>query len=504
MFQRCADALDHGWRHTPALFYALHILIGAALPLTKQIEILLPIPLFWLCLIASRHRPTLFLRLTLGLLLLACTAVITHQRYRWPPATSQPGTAEVHIQSIQYRTHSIGGRWHYHGTLRTFWSEPDGEPLDLHHVPCSFSLGLNEPKIPADGTYLIQARLESTAYPTVQLKQLGEWRRTGDWSLAQWRCNAKQRVHTWVADHISDPSAAAFLSGMATGQMDDPRLLSDLSRFGLQHLLAVSGLHFALLASLLAFALRSCLGERTMAPILVALLSAYALFVGDSPSVARAWVSSGALWLSLLAQRPSYGANNLGIALGALVLYKPLWVLHLGFQLSFLATGAILILSRPTDSLLQRLIRPRPLTTTTALSFIDQHGYLALQLLRRAIAITLAVHLAVAPLLATVTHQFNWLSLLYNLFFPPLIAPALWLLALAGLLSPIPFLCNALCHLNSHYTASILHLVENMPARLDCTSTFSLPLWMTLLWLLLIFTWALLPRDETPRPHWLI
>ena len=95
-----------------------------------------------------------------------------------------------------------------------------------------------------------------------------------------------------------------------------------------------------------------------MAPVIVALLSA-SLFVGDSPSVARAWISSCALWCALLAQRPSSAVNNLGIAFGALVLYKPLWILHLGFRQLLCHRGHPPAL-RPVDQLLQRLFPTPP------------------------------------------------------------------------------------------------------------------------------------------------
>ncbi|HLA62991.1 MAG TPA: DNA internalization-related competence protein ComEC/Rec2 [Rhodothermales bacterium] len=143
---------------------------------------------------------------------------------------------------------------------------------------------------------------------------------------------------------------------------------------GLTHLLAVSGLHVLLVGLVLYGLLRPLLGrlglgwgtvEGTRAAVTLSVLLVYAVVTGGTPSVVRAVVMAGALVAGGLLQRPVDTLNALGVAALALLLYRPAVLGDVGFQLSFAAVGALVLLGPPlTAGVPQRWMR-RPLVRAT-------------------------------------------------------------------------------------------------------------------------------------------
>jgi competence protein ComEC len=125
-----------------------------------------------------------------------------------------------------------------------------------------------------------------------------------------------------------------------------PRELRDAFRAsGLYHLMAVSGQNVAFVIGGV-LGLTWLLGLSRLVGHVVALVAviAYVLAVGWQPSVVRAGVAGGLASLAWLASRPRDRWHFL--ALGALVLlfWTPTSLLEPGFQLSFVAVGAIFVL----------------------------------------------------------------------------------------------------------------------------------------------------------------
>lgn len=117
-----------------------------------------------------------------------------------------------------------------------------------------------------------------------------------------------------------------------------------LNRYGLSHLLAVSGLHVSLLVLLVWLMTTRCPRGLRLGLALLAMV-AYLALVGPRPAALRAtlmgWLTLSALW----SQRPPHALNALAGAVLFLVVREPSIVLNLGFQLSFAATAGILLLA---------------------------------------------------------------------------------------------------------------------------------------------------------------
>lgn len=174
------------------------------------------------------------------------------------------------------------------------------------------------------------------------------------------RASARLRGAVEAAIRRASPdggSGVAWVRALVLGDPTDlsPSVRRGLSRHGLGHLLALSGLHVGLVAGFcLILAMPFPRGLRWILPL--GAVAAYVLLAGPRPSLLRASImavaAAGALWL----ERPPTPRNALALVVLALVWHRPEIVLELGFQLTVAATAGILELTFP---LADRWKRPR-------------------------------------------------------------------------------------------------------------------------------------------------
>lgn len=303
------------------------------------------------------------------------------------------------------------------------------------------------------------------------------------------RFQAKQAVGTYIRKHITGQRPATFLTGIATGEFDDRLMAFEFSRFGLQHIMAISGFHFAIIAAMLSALLRFVCKKRVGTLFLILLLSSYCLFLGSSPSILRAWITIFIALLSFLLERRGSGLNSLGIAMLIVLLMDPLACCHIGFQFSFIITGAILLFYAWFNGMLQQILLKRSLSQMVQMDRFNQYGYCVLAFFRQALALTAAVNLIAIPMMLFHFQKFPLLSLAYNLFFPFLVSIAMLLLLLGLIFSCVlPFLGEALHYFNSLYTQWMLNLTYNIPANFDLAwSVPVFPVELLIIYLTLIF-----------------
>ena len=145
--------------------------------------------------------------------------------------------------------------------------------------------------------------------------------------------------------------ASALITGERGGiSEEDEAALRDA---GLAHVLAIAGLHMALVGGGMFWLLRAGLAAM---PSLVlnypvkkwaaagALLTScfYLVISGASPSGARAFVMLAMVMLAILLDRPALSMRSLALAAGVLLLARPQDIAEPGFQMSFAAVAALI------------------------------------------------------------------------------------------------------------------------------------------------------------------
>lgn len=138
-----------------------------------------------------------------------------------------------------------------------------------------------------------------------------------------------------------------LLSSMVLGRrsVDLPFDVQDLfRRVGLSHVIAVSGFHVSLV---LGFVLQLTRRRSAQTTFVAGTLTLLALLVvtGLQPSVLRAVLMGQAALVGLIMRRRTKPIGALIVVAGLLLLFNPIWIWDLGFQLSFLATLGLLVTS---------------------------------------------------------------------------------------------------------------------------------------------------------------
>ena len=252
-----------------------------------------------------------------------------------------------------------------------------------------------------------------------------------------------QRARTPVADlrrrmaqalvQHAGPNNGSVLAALVLGSAVVPvpvELREAFRAAGLSHALAASGFHLSvLLGVVLPLGKRlPRLGRLTLA---AAAMGLFVLLAGPQPSVLRAVLMGG---LALGVVECGYRGRPLGIlAASALVLLlaRPDWLLDVGFQLSVVATAALVVSARPLELGLRRWL-PGWLAVATAVPLAASLYTLPLQLLHFGVVPLYAVpaNLVVAPLLTPLTLGAMALACL-AVILPPLLplvtAPVAWL-----------------------------------------------------------------------------
>ncbi len=287
----------------------------------------------------------------------------------------------------------------------------------------------------------------------------------GSWAIST-RAALRERASRWIAGLRVNEEARALLSAALFGETEAgyARVQRSFARTGLAHLLAISGLHLALLAGFVVVLSRLCFrGWRTGSIVVTVVVIAYLLIVPANPPIVRAAIMTlGFLFASAFGRRYD-PLNVLAWTACAIVLVRPTDLLSVGFQLSFVAVGGLIALSpRVRDALLRvmRLNESDPERRTRAQRVA--HGVCAalgtaiaawmitapLVAMRIGIVTPWAViaALAVAPLFAVLLAA-GYLTMLVSVFVPPAAAPLAWatgrmaegMVALVGMVDGVPF-----------------------------------------------------------------
>ena len=136
-----------------------------------------------------------------------------------------------------------------------------------------------------------------------------------------------------------------FMASVFIGRrelLDDKREI--FSNAGVSHLLAISGLHIGMVSLFLFFILRFFnLSFRASFVISLVFLYFYTFLIGASPSVLRAVIMYSMFIFSFLVKRKAKILNSFALAGIIILLWRPLMLFSIGFQLSFIAVFAIII-----------------------------------------------------------------------------------------------------------------------------------------------------------------
>lgn len=228
----------------------------------------------------------------------------------------------------------------------------------------------------------------------------------------------KKRIKEQLA-RLLPQDFSALVEGIVFGEAKalPPKVMEDFRRVGLTHVLAASGQNMVIITALF-LGLGSLLNLPSLVTSLAAILFlfVYTLAAGANPSIVRAAIMALMMLIAPILGRKNDVYTSLAGAAGLILLFQPLALWNISFQLSFLALLSLVILTAP----LQQFFAFLP------------------QLLAKALAVIFAVHLGVIPLTIYYFNQLSLISFLANLIILPFLEGVLIfgiLLSLFGFVS---------------------------------------------------------------------
>lgn len=174
-----------------------------------------------------------------------------------------------------------------------------------------------------------------------------------------------RRVALWLAGRRADISAGlrerlegetgAFAAAVTVGDRAavSTESLDALRASNLAHLLAISGLHMGLVTALVFGAARLLLAltpgvsrrwrtKRLAAVIALVAALGYLALSGASIATQRAFIMAAVALVAIILNRPAITMRALAVAALIILIWRPESLMHVGFQMSFAATAAII------------------------------------------------------------------------------------------------------------------------------------------------------------------
>ncbi len=208
------------------------------------------------------------------------------------------------------------------------------------------------------------------------------------------------------------------ISSMILGRnaVDLPPDIRDLFiNIGLAHILSASGFHVALLLGII-FWLTQSLPPIKKSIIGIIILILYVGLTGIQPSILRASLMGITILLGQTVERKPDSLGTLLLSGFLLLIWNPLWIWDLGFQLSFLATFALLVTSPSIQNKLDFL--PPKISSM--------------------IAVPVAVSIWTSPLIMYIFYSFSFYIIPFNI----LVTPLIMFLVIGGIISAFFILIN--------------------------------------------------------------
>nr|WP_255612808.1 DNA internalization-related competence protein ComEC/Rec2 [Marinilactibacillus sp. Marseille-P9653] len=172
--------------------------------------------------------------------------------------------------------------------------------------------------------------------------------------------------------------------------------LENYRDLGVIHLLSISGLHIQFMIALVRNGLLKCrLTKETTAVWLLVFLPIYGYLSGFGVSVFRAIVQALIATIFTLLKRPSSSLDNWALTLMLALLIDPYQMYSAGFQLSYLLSCLLILLSNQKNV---QLMSP----------------------LKQTVVLNCTLSIVSIPVLSFHFFEFSWIVILLNFFFIPL------------------------------------------------------------------------------------
>ena len=268
----------------------------------------------------------------------------------------------------------------------------------------------------------------------------------------------------------------ALLTALTVGEKEDlsEEIREVYSVSGASHVLAISGLHIGLLYSILWMFFTPWRRNRKLKVvsvfIIIGVLWIFAALTGFPVSVVRSVIMFSLIGISCLLQEKPHTLNTLATAAFLMLLFRPLWLFEIGFQMSFAAVASIV------------LLHPK-------LSSLWNVRHWSLRWFRDMLSVSIAAQIGVAPIIAFYFHRFSVYFLLTNFWVIPMVSVVMYVAVFMLVLLPFSSLQQWVAILEIkliHWQNAVLEGISQWPsATIDriWLTVIEVFAWYVVIWL---------------------
>jgi competence protein ComEC len=276
---------------------------------------------------------------------------------------------------------------------------------------------------------------------------------------------AKNFIIQLLDKYIKGEQEAAIAKALLIGYKKnmDRHLLDAYSKTGIIHIIAISGMHLGMIYLLLLKLLYPFRNKLHYAliefTIVIIIIWLFTLLTGAAPSIVRAAIIFTCMSLGKLLKRKNNSLNALALAAICILIYNPLLMEDIGFQLSFAAVISIICFYIPIKNLV----------------FVQNK---ILLLCWESVAITLAAQILTFPLLLYHFHQFPTIFLFTNFIAIPISGVVLYLELVLLITSSIPVLAmyiGKLIYLALSWLNNWVEAMAQLPFASITNISFTIP-----------------------------
>lgn len=258
----------------------------------------------------------------------------------------------------------------------------------------------------------------------------GEFRLSGVQTVSifsRWLQQSRKQLLDIIKRYIPGWQEAAVAEALLIGYRDDLErdLVQAYANTGVIHVIAISGMHLAMIYGLLLILLKPLRRNRKTkwisGLIILAVLWLFTLLSGAGASILRSAVMFSFITVGESMRRKVSVYHSLSASAFFLLCWHPFFLWDAGFQLSYAAVLSIIVFLRPITNWVYSRYR-----------VVNQ--------LWKLIAVTLAAQILTLPLSIFHFHQIPNLFLLSNIAIVPLSGVVLYGLILLCLAAPVPIL----------------------------------------------------------------
>lgn len=166
----------------------------------------------------------------------------------------------------------------------------------------------------------------------------------------------RNKIHFILTESIEDKTSLSLVQAVILNDRTNmsSELRNHFSKTGVAHIIAISGMHVSILCGFLLVLLpyiRNQKLEYALQVLAIILVWFYVYLTDFPPSAIRACLMFTLSSISLFLNRTGYSINNLFLTAILMLLFNPVWLEDLGFQLSFLAVLSILLFQNSIQNL---------------------------------------------------------------------------------------------------------------------------------------------------------